>query len=424
MSAIRRRKPARPAIVLAAAAALALVLGGCAQFKPGSLRLSQPGGIGSVRVHFELCTRGEPPVCEPNKTEGQSQYMLGIAIPKGASAPQTLRAESLSGGAAIAYARNEEVTQAIAEVSQANEKPPWPPPGSDAVGYLSGVFNEETNSVREWGVNADFGLPEGASAFSGPFRTVVVVGWRRVDGTHSADRTVNCYEPAGEDPTAGCFPGEEGELGTADLRIRAHQPVTRVFVGGRVLVPFDFEYASTAANQPSFSFAPAGNLPDAVLTPVSDGFATGPVPGDTHLVASSGAVTVQAPNDAEPGSYEVSLTGTASGGAATSGVAKLQVVKATLRLGRPKLNRKRGTALLPVTVPGAGIVTLRGGGLRPVQRRPREAGTLKMPIKAQGKAKKRIARAGTARVSAHITYKPVPGVPVTATRAIVLRKRR
>ena len=91
MSAIRRRKPARPAIVLAAAAALALVLGGCAQFKPGSLRLSQPGGIGSVRVHFELCTRGEPPVCEPNKTEGQSQYMLGIAIPKGASVPQTLR---------------------------------------------------------------------------------------------------------------------------------------------------------------------------------------------------------------------------------------------------------------------------------------------------------------------------------------------
>ena len=122
------RKPGKAFGVLAAAAILALALSGCALFKPGSLSLAQPEGIGPVSVHFELCTRAEE-ACDTNKTEGQSQYMLGIAIPKGASAPQTLRAESLNTGAAIAYARNEEVTQAINEVSQKQNGQPWPPPG-------------------------------------------------------------------------------------------------------------------------------------------------------------------------------------------------------------------------------------------------------------------------------------------------------
>jgi hypothetical protein len=420
VSAIRIHR--KSALALAAAAILVLALSGCALFKLGSLGLAQPGGIGPVSVHFELCTRALEAPCETNKTEGQSQYILGIAIPKGASAPQTLRAESLSSGAAIAYVRNEEVTPAIDELSQSELGQPWPPPGSDAVGYLSAVFNEEPSSVREWAINADFELPGGASPFAGPFKVVVIVGWRRVDATHSAGRTVNCYEPAGEDATAICAEGEEKDLGTADLRIGAHQPVTRVFVGGRVLVPFDFDFASTAATQPTFSFSPSSNLPGAILTPVTDGFATGPLPADTHRIGSSGAVTVQAPSDAELGTYDVTLTGTASGGAGTSAVAKLQVVKATLGVGRPKLNRKRGTALLPVTVPDGGILTLKGRGVRSLQRRPKGARTLRIPIKARGKAKDRLARTGTARVFALLKYKPVPGVPVTATKAIVLRQ--
>lgn len=225
-----------------------------------------------------------------------------------------------------------------------------------------------------------------------------------------------------EDPTAGCFPGEEKELGTADLRIGAHQPVTRVFVGGRVLVPFDFDFASTAASQPNFSFSPGSTLPGAILTPVTDGFATGPLPADTHRIGSSGAVTVQAPDDAEPGTYDVTLTGTASGGGATSAVARLQVVKATLGVGRPRLNRKKGTALLPVTVPDGGILTLKGRGLRSLQRRPAGAGTLRIPIKARGKARDRLVKTGSARVFAKLIYRPVPGVPATATKAIVLRQ--
>jgi len=419
LSAIFRHR--KSALVLTAALALALALSSCALFKPGSLRLAQPGGIGPVNVHFVLCTKAETP-CEANTTEGQSQYMLGIAIPKLASAPQTLRAESLSSGAAIAYVRNEEVTQAINEAIQKEEGRSWPPPGSDAVGYLSGVFNEEPG-LREWSVNADFGLPATASPFAGPFKTAVMVGWRRIDATHSPSRTVSCYEPAGmSDATAICAPGEEKELGIADMRIGARQPVTRVFIGGRAQVPFAFEFASTAASQPTFSFSPSSTLPGAILTPVTDGFATGPLPADTQLIASAGAVTVQAPNDAQPGTYDVTLTATASGGAASSAVGKLQVVKATLGVGKPSLNRKRGTALLPVAVPDAGILTVKGRGVRSAQRRPQGARTLRIPIKARGKARKRLVRIGAARVLAQLEYMPVPGVPAVVRKAIVLRR--
>lgn len=422
MSVVRNHS--RSAFAFTASAILALALGGCTLFKPGSLQLAQLQGIGSVSVHFGLCTRAstEEP-CETNPTEGQSQYMLGIAIPRGATAPQELRAKSPNGGAAIAYVRNEEVTQAIDEATRKEEGKPWPPPGSDAVGYLSGVFNEEPGSNREWAIDATIGLPDGAEPFAGPFRVDVIVGWRRVDGTHSADRTVNCYEPVGmSDATAICAPGEEKELGTADLRIRAHQPVTRVFAGGRVAVPFDFDFASTAPTQPAFSFSTSSNLPGATLIAATDGFATGPLAADTHRILSSGAVTVQTPKDAQPGTYEVTLTGTASGGAVRSAVARLEVVNATLGIGGPKLNRKRGTALLPVTVPDSGVLTLGGRSVRPLQRLPASAGTLRIPIKARGKSKKRLATRGKARVLAQLSYSPVSGVPVTASKAIILRQ--
>ena len=187
-------------------------------------------------------------------------------------------------------------------------------------------------------------------------------------------------------------------------------------------MPFDFDFASTAASQPTFIFSPGSTLPGATLTPVTDGFATGPLPADTHRIGSSGAVTVQAPNDAQPGTYDVTLTGTASGSAATSGVAKLQVVNATIGVGKPRLNRKRGTALIPVTVPDGGILTLKGRAVRSLQRRPQGARTLRIPIKAKGKAKDRLARTGMARVLAQFEYRPVPGVPVTETKSIVLRQ--
>jgi hypothetical protein len=103
-------------------------------------------------------------------------------------------------------------------------------------------------------------------------------------------------------------------------------------------------------------------------------------------------------------------------------VAKLQVVEPTIGVGRPKLNRKRGTALLPVTVPDGGILTLKGRAVRSLQRRPPGVQTLRIPIKARGKTKDRLARTGRARVFVQLEYRPVPGVSVTVRKAIMLRQ--
>jgi hypothetical protein len=103
-------------------------------------------------------------------------------------------------------------------------------------------------------------------------------------------------------------------------------------------------------------------------------------------------------------------------------VAKLQVVEATIKVGKPKLNRRKGTALLPVTVPDGGILTLKGRGLRSVQRRLQGAQTLRVPIRARGKSRDRLQKRGKVRVVALLEYRPVPGVPATGRQAIVLRQ--
>ena len=102
-----RRKITKPAIALIAAA-IALLVAGCAFYKPGSLALSQPEGIGKVRVHFTLCSP-EKEGCGKNTETETVQYLVGIAVPPGSTPPQTFTATSTHGGAPIVFTRNEEV---------------------------------------------------------------------------------------------------------------------------------------------------------------------------------------------------------------------------------------------------------------------------------------------------------------------------
>ena len=98
-------------------------------------------------------------------------------------------------------------------------------------------------------------------------------------------------------------------------------------------------------------------------------------------------------------------------------------------LGKPKLNKKKGTAKLPVTVPGPGTLALTGKDVV-AQRAARErarpvvaAGTVKLLVKAKGKAKRRLNDTGKAKVKVTITYTPTGGSPASEKKAIKLRKR-
>ena len=438
MSLVRRRS--KFLVLAVAVAGLALALSACAFFKPGSLSVSQPGGIGNARVHFVLCSttlEGEDLECGPSQSEeeGQLQYLLGIAVPKGSSAPATIMGTPSGSAAPIVFTRNDQVASEIAAAATAEAETEteefgggWPPAGLEGVGYLSGVVNEAGGAQFEWTIDADFGLPTepGGAPFAGHFAASPALGIRSVEPGHSPDRPVHCWRPAPSsspaEDDAFCVPSEElAETGTSDLKIAA-APTASVFVGGNAALQFPMNFASTAG-LPTFNVSAGSSLPGAT-TAVSAPSLTAPAPdSSTHRSSGSETVTVSVPSSAAPGVYDVTITATTPQGGTATQVAKLEVTKPSLKVGKAKLNKRNGTAKLSVGVPGAGTLTASGKGVVKAQRKATGPKTLKLTIKAKGKAKKKLNSTGKAKVKVKLVFKPENGAPVTKTKSIVLKKK-
>jgi hypothetical protein len=432
----RLRSGLKPLVALAAVAVFALALSACAVFKEGSLRLSQPGGIGNVRVHFEFCTDPESGSCKPNEDEGQSQYIVIFSVPNGSSPPATITANPVGAGAPIVFSRNDQVAQsydrAIGSFSEAIEEPfEWPPAGSEGVGYLSSVFSEEKGELREWAADADFGLPTAADggSFGGPFGVTIASGWRKVSATAPADRPVHCADPTEgpvDETDAVCAPNEEGkvrQLGTADLKIGA-PGATSAFVGGKATISFPFDFAATASPPPGFSLAATSTLAKTKLKLSDANFFPGDLDPNTHRApADSRTVTVTVPKNAKPGLYDVTLTATAGAGGTVSQVAQLKVTKPKLKLGGVKLNKAKGTATLSVKVPSAGTLTVAGKGIVKAKKKAKKAKKLKITVKAKGAAKGQLKELGKAKVKAKLSFKPTSGIVAKKTKSITLKLR-
>jgi virginiamycin B lyase len=104
-----------------------------------------------------------------------------------------------------------------------------------------------------------------------------------------------------------------------------------------------------------------------------------------------------------------------------------------LKFGKVKLNKRAGTALLPVTVPSSGTLSIGGKGVvhkrtalarapgRLFKKVPK-AGTYKLKVKAKGKKKAKLFSTGTVKVKAVVTFKPSSGAAIHATHKIKLKK--
>jgi hypothetical protein len=103
-------------------------------------------------------------------------------------------------------------------------------------------------------------------------------------------------------------------------------------------------------------------------------------------------------------------------------------------LGRLKRNTKRGTAVLPVTVPGAGTLSLSGRGvagqLASISRAASAGGravasasTVKLVVKGKGKTKKTLNETGKVKLNLAITYAPTGGDPSTQSVKVKLKKK-
>jgi hypothetical protein len=89
-------------------------------------------------------------------------------------------------------------------------------------------------------------------------------------------------------------------------------------------------------------------------------------------------------------------------------------------VGKPILNRKKGTAKLPVTLPGAGTLTSAGSGVATVP--VSDPKTVKLPIRARGRKLSALNAKGTVVLKLRLTFVPVGGDPNAKTTRLRLRK--
>jgi hypothetical protein len=101
-----------------------------------------------------------------------------------------------------------------------------------------------------------------------------------------------------------------------------------------------------------------------------------------------------------------------------------------ISIGKPELNKKKGTAIEPVTVPGPGELTLSGAGVasqrpaRPTRSMPvTGAGVVNLLVKPKGKTKKKLKKAGKAKAKLTITFTPTGGTANVQQKTVKLKKK-
>jgi hypothetical protein len=92
-------------------------------------------------------------------------------------------------------------------------------------------------------------------------------------------------------------------------------------------------------------------------------------------------------------------------------------------IGKPKRNKHKGTAKLPVTVPGPGTLLLAGSNLKQVTKEVGAAGEVRLRVKPKGKTKHRLSDKGKAKVDPEVTFTPTGGDPKTQDKKFKLIKR-
>ncbi|HYG97158.1 MAG TPA: hypothetical protein VD741_08625 [Solirubrobacterales bacterium] len=87
-----------------------------------------------------------------------------------------------------------------------------------------------------------------------------------------------------------------------------------------------------------------------------------------------------------------------------------------------KTNKRKGTALLSFGIGGPGEVVLSGRKVRQKGKSPSEAGRVKLPILAKGKALKALRANGKAKVKVQVAFTPVGGSTAVFAKKVTLRR--
>jgi spore coat-associated protein N len=92
--------------------------------------------------------------------------------------------------------------------------------------------------------------------------------------------------------------------------------------------------------------------------------------------------------------------------------------------GKPKFNKRTGTATVTVDVPGSGALVLRGKGVKTQRTASGAPGTVNLPVKATGRTRTQLNMAGRVRVKVKITFTPTGGASNPQSKRLMLIKTR
>jgi hypothetical protein len=124
-----------------------------------------------------------------------------------------------------------------------------------------------------------------------------------------------------------------------------------------------------------------------------------------------------------PGTYRVTASATDETGSTGTAAADITILASNdFRLGELKRNKRRGTAILTVEVPGPGGVLLFGKGLKRASKRAAGPGDVRLLVKAAGKPAKRLRKRGKTKLKLRVRFSPDGGLSAEKRRAVVLKR--
>jgi hypothetical protein len=289
----------------------------------------------------------------------------------------------------------------------------WTIPGtvmSGPTGYINqtepsfALSSEDTGASFECRLTA--GVEEGNWGVCGPEPKASTIG----DGTYVFEaRAVN-----GEgnfDPTPA----------TLEFFVETAPPVITELNGPSVASP-------TAETQPTFTFLGSSTIP-VHFECAFDGAAPGPCSGEhsdrpaTPLAFGSHSFSVipidAAGNVGAPATQDFTVLA-----APAEQQTDQPPVRASLKLGKVRLNAKKGTATVAATVNGPGELRLSGASVKSATVRAGGARTVSLSIKPRGKALKELKKSGKAKVAIKVVFSPAAGgTAATASKSATLHRR-
>ena len=110
------------------------------------------------------------------------------------------------------------------------------------------------------------------------------------------------------------------------------------------------------------------------------------------------------------GSYRCTVTAHNAAGNASQTSEALPVSGPPFKIGKLKLNKRKGTGKLSVKLPGPGKVAVSAGGkLKAVTKRAVGPGSVALKLKPAGKAKRKLARKGRVKLNLTVKFTPTNG---------------